>query len=120
MKRKLHAKTIITSAALFASAMLLLTGPMGCTTARQTQKVESHAEKVEAAQACRANLRNIAAAKGVWALENKKTDATVPTDADVFGPAKYIREKPTCPSGGTYTLGSVAKHPLCSIPGHTY
>jgi hypothetical protein len=42
----------------------------------------------------------------------------MPTDADVFGPDKMIREKPVCPAGGIYTLRSVGENPTCSIPGH--
>jgi len=42
----------------------------------------------------------------------------VPTDADLFGPDKYIETKPSCPAGGTYTLGSVREKPTCSIPDH--
>ena len=32
---------------------------------------------------------------------------------------KHMGEKPTCPAGGLYTLGSVSEKPRCSIPGHT-
>jgi len=31
----------------------------------------------------------------------------------------YIKKEPSCPSGGTYTLGTVIEKPRCSIPGHT-
>ena len=68
---------------------------------------------------CRANLQLIHGAKCSWALENNKTNSAVPTDADLFGRNNYIREKPTCPSGGTYTLGSVGTKPRCTVPGHT-
>src|SRR5438093_11549270 len=51
--------------------------------------------------ACMSNLKTIDGAKGIWALEMKKTDADVPTDADLFGPDKNIKEKPSCPAGGT-------------------
>jgi len=58
-------------------------------------------------------------AKDSWALEHKKRDWEVPTDADLFGPDGYIRQKPTCPQGGAYTLGPVGQLVTCSIPGHT-
>lgn len=58
-------------------------------------------------------------AKNAWALENHKTTNDVPTDADLFGDASYIRAKPACPLGGTYTLGATGEKPRCSIPGHT-
>ena len=69
--------------------------------------------------ACVSNLRTLEGAKGTWALENNKMSNAVPKDTDLFGDTKYIREKPVCPSRGTYTLGSVAEKPRCSIPSHT-
>jgi hypothetical protein len=69
--------------------------------------------------ACIANLRSIEGAKGTWALENHKSSNAIPTDADLFGQTNYIREKPICPAGGVYTLGSIAEKPRCSISGHT-
>lgn len=68
--------------------------------------------------ACIANLKTIEGAKGIWALEMKKTDADVPTDADLFGPDKNIRDKPECPAGGTYNLGAVSEKPTCTVPDH--
>jgi hypothetical protein len=66
---------------------------------------------------CVSNLRLIKGAKAVWALEMKKPPADTPRDADLFGPAQYIREKPTCPEGGGYLLGTVAEKPRCSLGG---
>ena len=68
--------------------------------------------------ACMSNLKTIDGAKGIWALEMKKTDADVPTDADLFGPDKNIKEKPSCPAGGTYDLKAVSEKPTCTIPDH--
>jgi len=68
--------------------------------------------------ACIANLKTMDGAKGIWALEMKKTDADVPTDADLFGPDKNIKEKPSCPAGGTYDLKAVSEKPTCTIPDH--
>ncbi|HXJ55342.1 MAG TPA: prepilin-type N-terminal cleavage/methylation domain-containing protein [Verrucomicrobiae bacterium] len=65
--------------------------------------------------ACIANLKQIQGAKATWALENKKVDADVPADADLFGATQYIRTKPACPGGGTYTLADVATDPSCSL-----
>ena len=74
----------------------------------------------EAAQrnACMANLRIIDGAKASWALENKKRETDTPTDADLFGPGKYIRDKPVCPQGGVYWLNPVDTKPTCGIQGH--
>ena len=68
---------------------------------------------------CISNLKMMEGAKATWALENHKPTNAVPTDADLFGPALYIREKPQCPGNGTYTLGAVSEKARCSIRGHT-
>ncbi len=65
--------------------------------------------------ACINNLRQLDGAKQQWALENKKTAADVPSEADV---TPYLKAFPTCPSGGTYTLHEVGAMPTCSVPGH--
>ncbi len=69
--------------------------------------------------ACMANLKAIEGAKGYWALEMKKGDADVPTDADIFGTDRAIAQKPNCPSGGTYDLKAVSEKPTCTVPDHT-
>jgi len=70
--------------------------------------------------ACVANLRTIDGAKATWALEQRKNNADTPTDTDLFGAATYIREKPGCPSGGTYSLNQVDAKPTCTIPDHAF
>ncbi len=70
--------------------------------------------------ACVANLRTMDGAKATWALEQKKNNSDVPTDADLFGPTSYIREKPSCPAGGTYSLNQVDAKPTCTVPDHAF
>jgi prepilin-type N-terminal cleavage/methylation domain-containing protein len=70
--------------------------------------------------ACVINLRAIEGAKNNWALETRKSSSDVPSDGDLFGPEKYIREKPTCPANGTYSIGEVSAKPTCSVSDHTY
>ena len=70
-------------------------------------------------RACRRNLEELAGAKKTWAVEMHRLDGGILTDADLFGTDKHMGEKPTCPAGGLYTLGSVSEKPRCSIPGHT-
>jgi len=70
--------------------------------------------------ACVANLRTIDGAKATWALEQRKTNTDVPNDGDLFGPTSYIREKPTCPANGVYSLNQVDTKPTCTIPDHTF
>jgi prepilin-type N-terminal cleavage/methylation domain-containing protein len=72
--------------------------------------------------ACINNLRQIDGAKNQWALENKKQDTDTPVNSDI---TPYLKgaQVPSCPANGTYTLGSVATLPACSLSGslgHTY
>ncbi len=71
--------------------------------------------------ACIANLKQIDGAKATFALENHKTAAYLVLVGDIYGPTSYIRDEPTCPGGGAYTLGNVDAKPLCSLSaeGHT-
>lgn len=70
---------------------------------------------------CIENLRQIFGAKATWCLEARKTPSDTPVDTDLFGISAYIREKPDCPAGGTYTLDPVDTKPSCSFAsiGHT-
>ncbi len=70
--------------------------------------------------ACQANLRSMAGAKMTWALEQKRGNADVPTDVELFGPTLYISAKPGCPANGAYTLNQVDTKPACSVVTHTY
>ena len=59
------------------------------------------------------NLWAIYYAKQLWATENRKGPAAVPTEA---GLVPYLRgsQWPSCPALGTYTIGAVATYPTCS------
>lgn len=70
-------------------------------------------------RACMNNLRQIQASKQLWGMEKSKASADVPTDADLIGPLLYLKIKPSCPAGGTYTYGSLVDPVTCSIAGHT-
>ena len=134
MKHQTDIKSL-TVAALLGAVILAVSGTAGCSTSRRTTTAKPvtdpamasshHSEAVQqprldATQTCRATLHHIEGAKRVWALENRKPDSATPTDADLFGASATLREKPKCPSGGTYTLRAVEEPPLCSIPGHVY
>ena len=69
---------------------------------------------------CVANLRTIDGAKATWALENRKADGALPSDADLFGATKYVPEKPVCKKGGIYAIGPVGTKPTCSIQDHWF
>jgi hypothetical protein len=66
---------------------------------------------------CINNLRQIDAAKHMWAIEHNKADTDTPTEDDLK-PYLSNGRIPVCPKGGTYTIGTVGEKPQCSIPGH--
>jgi prepilin-type N-terminal cleavage/methylation domain-containing protein len=68
---------------------------------------------------CISNLKQIQGFITVWGIDNKMNEGDVPTDSDLFGTDKYLQVKPTCPSGGSYTLGTVAgSNTTCSLSGN--
>ena len=67
--------------------------------------------KTSQMNACISNLKEIQAAVAQCALEGKTI-----SDANLFGTDKYIKVKPTCPAGGTYTIPTDDNSdPTCSI-----
>jgi hypothetical protein len=91
--------------------------------ARQTALAASEAQAAQkqADDACINNLRLIDAAKQQWALEFKKLPTDIPSVEDIqpYMGRGAKGEMPTCPDGGTYTLGAVNEKPTCSVPSHT-
>ena len=77
------------------------------------------AREVAQRTACILNLKAIEGVKGEWALEKKRGSTDSPTDADLFGPALYLKQKPDCPANGSYTLNQVEAKPTCSVATHT-
>jgi competence protein ComGC len=68
--------------------------------------------------ACLANLKQLHDAKQAWGMEFRKKGSDVPAAADLIGPDKYLREKPSCPSGGADYLrhiGPLEGRPGCSL-----
>lgn len=71
------------------------------------------------ANACRANLRQIQAAKEQWALVNRRPGTATPSWANLV--PQFLQRQPQCPAGGNYTLRNVRTRPTCSIGGsHSY
>ena len=68
---------------------------------------------------CINNLRQLNSAKEQWALaENKPRGHEISSDEE-SGLWIYIKHgEPSCPQGGTYTIGPIGQPPTCSIPGH--
>jgi prepilin-type N-terminal cleavage/methylation domain-containing protein len=69
--------------------------------------------------ACIANLKQIQGAIATWALEAKKSSSASVATAQIFGAANYIKVKPSCPAGGSYTITTVQTAPTCGVSGHT-
>jgi prepilin-type N-terminal cleavage/methylation domain-containing protein len=71
-------------------------------------------------RACITNLKSIDMTKAQWLADARKGIEDTPADAELFGDDKYLRDKPKCPSGGTYDLKTVREKPTCTIPGHSF
>jgi len=69
------------------------------------------------ASACVNNLRQIAAVKEQWALENHKTTNDISTWEEV---RPYLSGELVCPKHGTYTSGRVGDPPKCSLGGRDH
>ena len=69
--------------------------------------------------ACIENLTKIDGAKHTWAIETKQVTSSVPSESDLFGPTLYIRDTPSCPASGVYTLNDVGTKPTCNVDGHS-
>jgi prepilin-type N-terminal cleavage/methylation domain-containing protein len=65
---------------------------------------------------CLANLKQIESAKEQWAMETKQASTATPLQTDLV--TAYLKTMPTCPSGGTYTIQTLATRPTCSISTH--
>ena len=86
----------------------------------QNQQLQGAIAERTSAAACIANLKAIEGVKARWAADFQKQPTDLPLDADLFGPGKYLPQKPACPSGGVYTVGQAQAKPTCSAPGHVY
>jgi prepilin-type N-terminal cleavage/methylation domain-containing protein len=72
-------------------------------------------------QTCVKNLSTIESGKQLWGLELGKTEGDEPTEAELVGPDKFVKETPFCPAGGTYTFHPIGAVATCSrsSEGHT-
>jgi hypothetical protein len=100
--------------AFLVSILCIAAGFCGCS--KKQEKSEMSVSDARAA--CIQNQRNIKGAKQQWALEHLKTASDAPLEAELFGAGKYMKEKPACPSGGTYTINPVGQNVICSIADH--
>ena len=98
------------------SVIWILASLVVLSTAAWLGPVLLRARSATALNTCVNNLRVLAAAKEVWASENRRATNDVPTWGEV---RSYLRSdaKPECPQGGAYTLGRVGEAPTCSVGG---
>src|SRR5437763_16355830 len=73
------------------------------------------ARETSRSKSCVANLKQVEAAKEQWCMDNKQSTTATPADTDLYGNTAYVKNTPSCPSGGTYTIGNMATRPVCSI-----
>lgn len=69
------------------------------------------------ARSCQHNLKEILGAKERWAMDHDKGDTDTPLMDDLVLPYGYLKNTPSCPAGGTYTIGALNQDPTCSIGG---
>ena len=67
---------------------------------------------------CIENLRQIDGAKEQFAMENKLDQGDSVTSTDII-PWLKDGKFPSCPGGGSYTLGDVGTPVTCSVGTHT-
>ena len=117
---------------LTMTAVFVLAGSVGCTTSGGKTKAAAEGSPgcgtsdhatvtvfiVDPAIACKNTLHQLYEAKHQWALENRKTQTETPTDADLFGPTRYMAARPTCPSGDVHTGSSARKCTLFDSEPH--
>ncbi|MFY7954466.1 MAG: competence type IV pilus major pilin ComGC [Armatimonadaceae bacterium] len=68
------------------------------------------------AKACVSNLKQIDSAKEQLAMDSKLGGGATITNG-MTDLLTYLKKEPTCPSGGTYTIGAVGTDPTCSHGG---
>ncbi len=66
-------------------------------------------------KACVANLRQIDTGKVQYAMDAKLASGAAVAEANLV--PDYIKDFPSCPAGGTYTIGAIDTNPTCSTGG---
>lgn len=66
--------------------------------------------------ACIANLKQMDGAKTLYALDNAKGTGATVVWANLV--TDYIKSTPSCPAGGTYTIGNMGTTPTCTETNH--
>jgi hypothetical protein len=114
-----HGVSSVSGRQLVASATMAPVGIMAAIAIPSFVKARTTAQR----NVCLNNLRQIDAAKEQAAMENNWGDGhpIEPGNPDEAKVIDFImgRAIPTCPGGGTYTVGPIGTAPKCSCPGHS-
>ena len=70
------------------------------------------ARRIKPLNACINWLRQIEGAKDQWAVDHNKSTNDIPTWEDL---KQYIKDTPTCPAGGIYSINKVGVNAICSL-----
>ncbi|MFH1552647.1 MAG: prepilin-type N-terminal cleavage/methylation domain-containing protein [Candidatus Omnitrophota bacterium] len=65
---------------------------------------------------CIKNLKRVEEAKALWAMDYSMGGEDTPAWSDLV--TAYVKSRPRCPNGGTYTIGNMNTKSTCSITGH--
>jgi len=75
------------------------------------------ARKSAQANTCMANMKNIDSCIELYKIEQR----SAPADLGALVSAGYLKQMPTCPAGGTYTMPATDNDgTTCSIPEHNH
>src|SRR4051794_10964193 len=77
------------------------------------QRIADQNQRIAANKKCIENLELIQGYKEKWALEHHRPRNSMPRDQDLFGPGRYLEQKPVCPGRGVYILNSTQDPPYC-------
>jgi hypothetical protein len=85
-------------------------------TAYLAPRIMAH-QQVSAKKKCIENLELIQGYKEKWALDHNRPGNSMPRDQELFGPGRYLEQKPVCPGRGVYILNSTQDPPYCTAHG---
>ena len=74
------------------------------------------ARETSRTRSCVANLKQVDSGKEQYAMEARLASGAAVAWANLV--PDYLKAQPTCPAGGTYTIGAVGTNPSCSTAGH--
>jgi prepilin-type N-terminal cleavage/methylation domain-containing protein len=66
-------------------------------------------------QMCIENLSQIETAKQLWGIENGKREGDEPAEGDLVGASSYLKKKPICAGGGSYTFKPIGESAICNL-----